>query len=162
MDRLCLNCGGRYGLHNHMNQRCPMDINAPNDHTEYRESVFAPKPLSSQIDEQLRELGYGPEKVEMRAIALVRTLKENIELKAALKKEEQDHYYTRVAWDRTSAEKEFIKKQKSELIAALDNLIHDCSDGDYLPVCPGVTSVEKAKAVLQKIITPKTKDNESL
>ena len=122
MDRLCLNCGGRYGLHNHINQRCPMNINASNDHTEYRESVFMPH---SPIDEQLRELGYDPEKVEMRAVALIRTLKENGELKAALKKEEQAHYYTRVAWDRTCAERELIKKQKSELFAALQGLVND-------------------------------------
>ena len=69
----------------------------------------------SPIDEQLRELGYDPEKLELRAVALIRTLKENIELKAALKKEEQDHYYTRCAWDSTIAERNELKEMNEHL-----------------------------------------------
>jgi hypothetical protein len=39
-----------------------------------------------------------------------------------------------------------------ELLEALKELVRDStSDGeDYLPVCPGVTSIEKAKAAIQK------------
>lgn len=43
-EDICANCGGTYGLHNHMNKRCPKNINADKDHTEYRDTVFAESP----------------------------------------------------------------------------------------------------------------------
>lgn len=48
-DDICANCGGRRGLHNNMNQRCPMNINASPDHTEYRKSVFKDIEVDSPV-----------------------------------------------------------------------------------------------------------------
>ena len=81
----------------------------------------------SPIDEQLRELGYDPEKLELRAVALIRTLKENIELKAALKKEEQDHYYTRCTWEETTKDRDNLRIQVQTLkekVAYMNSVIH--------------------------------------
>lgn len=63
LEDICANCGGTRGLHNAQNQRCPKDINASKDHTEYRNTVFAvpipPKEMiteKSSILNQLKEL----------------------------------------------------------------------------------------------------------
>lgn len=44
LNDLCAVCGGRRGLHNFHNQRCPKDINSSGDHTEYRNTVFTATP----------------------------------------------------------------------------------------------------------------------
>ena len=46
-------------------------------HRQIREAFKTDSP----IDEQLRQLGYNPETLELRGVALIRVLKENAELK---------------------------------------------------------------------------------
>jgi hypothetical protein len=56
-DDICVNCGGRRGIHNHMNQQCPADINSNADHTEYRDGVFklADAPSPSLVPEGIEK-----------------------------------------------------------------------------------------------------------
>lgn len=56
LEDICANCGGRRGLHNHMNQRCPMDANATPDHTSYRDTVFAPLAPEQILIDALRDI----------------------------------------------------------------------------------------------------------
>jgi len=51
LNEICAVCGAVRGLHNHMNQACPKDINASRDHTEYRKTVFASIKPESQPGE---------------------------------------------------------------------------------------------------------------
>lgn len=52
LNDICGICGGTRGIHNYHNQRCPVDINANADHTEYRSTIFAESisPIQSQIN----------------------------------------------------------------------------------------------------------------
>lgn len=42
LDLICKNCGGRFGLHNGNDRRCPVNINCNVDNTNYRDTTFMP------------------------------------------------------------------------------------------------------------------------
>jgi len=60
LNDICAVCGARRGLHNHMNQRCPLKGSEETsaDHTEYRDTVFAAikQPQLSFTREQVIDL----------------------------------------------------------------------------------------------------------
>lgn len=55
-EAICANCGGRRGLHQNTNQRCPMNIDASPDHTSYRDTVFAPLAPEQILIDALRDI----------------------------------------------------------------------------------------------------------
>lgn len=73
----------------------------------------AEQPQDADLDKQLVALGYDPKKIESAGIQLVKCLLENEELKTKLKQEQDNHMYTRLAWDRTTEERDRLKATPS-------------------------------------------------
>jgi len=57
-------------------------------HRQIRDALKTDSP----IDEQLKQLGYNPESLELRGVALINALKENVELKQKMKIHIQPFY----------------------------------------------------------------------
>src|SRR5712672_3549822 len=55
-------------------------------------------------------------------------------------------------FDSSKSENEKLKEDNRLLLEALKTLVRDCTDNeDSFPVCPGITSIEKAKAAIKQV-----------